>query len=101
MKVRQILGISLMTTTLALGAAGGVGGWMASRAESAPAASVTTAFPGPRRRPTWIAARTLAPVEVPAKIPSSLASRRAMPFASSVGTGRMVFASEGSQSGGM
>jgi hypothetical protein len=29
------------------------------------AATVTTAFPGPRRRPTWIAASTLAPVEVP------------------------------------
>jgi serine protease Do len=41
MKVRRVLGISLMTTTLALGAASGVGGWMASRAVSAPAANVT------------------------------------------------------------
>jgi serine protease Do len=41
MKVRQVLGISVMTTTLALGAASGVGGWMASRAVSAPAATVT------------------------------------------------------------
>jgi serine protease Do len=37
MKVRRTLGISLVTTALALGAASGVGGWMVSRAESAPA----------------------------------------------------------------
>jgi len=37
MKVGRTLGISLVTTALALGAASGVGGWMVSRAESAPA----------------------------------------------------------------
>src|SRR4051794_16397763 len=37
MKVRRFLGISLVTTTLALGAASGVGGLLGSRAESAPA----------------------------------------------------------------
>jgi serine protease Do len=41
MTVRRILGISLVTTTLALGAAGGVGGWFGSPAVSAPAATVT------------------------------------------------------------
>jgi serine protease Do len=37
MKVRRFLGISVVTTALALGAASGVGGLMGSRAESAPA----------------------------------------------------------------
>jgi serine protease Do len=37
MKVRRILGVSLVTTALALGAASGVGSWTVSRAESAPA----------------------------------------------------------------
>jgi serine protease Do len=37
MKVRRFLGISLVATTLALGAASGVGGLVGSRAESAPA----------------------------------------------------------------
>jgi serine protease Do len=41
MKARNFLAISLMTATLGLGAASGVGGWMASKAESAPAANVT------------------------------------------------------------
>jgi serine protease Do len=37
MMVRRVLGISVVTTALALGAATGVGGWMAPRALSAPA----------------------------------------------------------------
>jgi serine protease Do len=41
MTVRRTVAIGLMTTTLALGAASGVGGWMASRAVSAPATTVT------------------------------------------------------------
>jgi serine protease Do len=38
MTVRRTVAMALMTTTLALGAASGVGGWMASKAQSAPAA---------------------------------------------------------------
>src|SRR5881392_591271 len=37
MKVRRFLGISVVTTALALGAASGLGGLLGSRAESAPA----------------------------------------------------------------
>src|SRR5207244_3422060 len=46
--------------------------------------SVTTFVPGPRRRPTSIAAMTLAPDDVPANNASSRARRRAISFASSV-----------------
>src|SRR4051812_1034254 len=48
---------------------------------------------------TRIAATRFAPVEVPAKIASSLASRRAIASASSVDTGSMPLASDGSHIG--
>lgn len=62
--------------------------------------SVTTVAPGPSRRPTAIAASTFAPDDVPAKSPSSRASRRAIALASSVATGTISSNSSGSQSGG-
>jgi len=57
--------------------------------------------PAPSLATTWIAARTLAPEDVPAKRASSRARRRAMSLASSVLTGRISSPSAGSQSGGM
>ena len=51
---------------------------------------VTTVAPEPSRSAILSAATTLAPVDVPAKIASSLASLRAMAFASSVDTVRIL-----------
>src|SRR5262245_26248990 len=48
--------------------------------------SVTTCAAGPNSWPTRIAARTFAPDDVPAKRASSRARRRAISFASAVGT---------------
>src|SRR5512137_1982743 len=47
---------------------------------------VTTVRPGPRRSATRIAAMTFAPDDVPVKIASSRARRRAISFASAVAT---------------
>ena len=62
---------------------------------------VTTFAPGPRLRATRIAAATLAPEDVPPKIPSSRASRRVISLASCVATGLMSLTWSGRHSGGM
>ena len=46
-------------------------------------ATVATRWPAPSSRASWSAATTLRPVEMPAKMPSSFASRRAIARASS------------------
>ena len=61
---------------------------------------VATVADGPSCRATRIAATTFAPDEVPAKIPSSLARRRAIALASSVETAWISLTSSGFQSGG-
>src|SRR3954469_16235275 len=61
---------------------------------------VATQAVGPSAIPTRIAARTLAPDEVPANSPSSLARRRAMLSASSVAIGMMSSTRRGSHIGG-
>jgi hypothetical protein len=61
--------------------------------------TVTTHAAGPSRSATCKAASTFAPDEVPAKIPSSSASRLAVAFASSVPIGTISSTRLGSQSG--
>ena len=61
---------------------------------------VTTVAPGPRRCAMRMEATTFAPDDVPAKIPSSLARRRTIAFASLVVTVWISLTSPGSHSGG-
>jgi hypothetical protein len=61
--------------------------------------TVTTVAPGAKSSASLSAATTLAPVDVPAKSPSSRASRSAMAFASSVETRSIRSAISGRQSG--
>ncbi len=61
---------------------------------------VATVAPGPSRSATRKAATILAPVEAPAKIPSSRAKRHAIAFASSVVTVRISSTSFGFHKGG-
>jgi hypothetical protein len=56
---------------------------------------------GPRRCPTWIAARTFAPDDVPANNPSSRARRLAMSPASAVEIGTISSGNVGSHIGGV
>jgi len=62
---------------------------------------VTTVARGPSRSATRRDATTFAPLEEPAKIASSRASRLAIAFASSVATVTISSTSSGFQSGGM
>src|SRR5437879_1982159 len=62
---------------------------------------VPTVAPAPSRLATCSAATMLAPLEVPAKMASSRARRRAISFASSEATMKISFTSSRLQSGGM